>query len=550
MKFKFSAVACAVVLLVNSHLQFAHAQTPPESTPGSQSSNDEYQEPRFTVSGFEVLGPELVPRDQVMAVLGGFSGREITFSDLRTATAAVEQLHAEAGYEVVRVLIPEQEIKPGERLKLQIVDARLDVITVAGNDYFTAESIQESLVVLQPGALINTVDMDKNLRLINDNPAKIVRVRLEPSDKPGLVDAKVQVSDQNPLAAYFTMDNSGTNATGDFRMGLALQHNNAFNRGHMASFQYVTSPGRWSDVEVFGLNYKVPFYSVSSMLELAYSDSNVDAGNLSVGSGPSASSVSVAGAGTTAAIRWVKLLDRLAGFDARLTFSHEIKEFVSQVQLNGFGPSLVPELESRPVGVSYSLSEALDSRQRTFQIGYFKNYVTGGNNSTAQYRMTNPAAEANFDVIRANASWSEQVMPGWRLTAQLDAQHTDYSLIPGEQFGAGGVYSVRGFEERVISADRGTRQSLELMGPNVSKSFGNLFERLQFVGFVDAAQLKFNNPVFGSPVEPHLMSYGVGARFAFSPKHQFRVDLAKVVSGVPIQPHGDVMLHVTFATSL
>ena len=547
MTFKLSAVACAVVLLIFARPQLAHAQNVSDVTePSNRQSADPYTEPSFSVSGFEVAGPELVPRDQVMSVLNGFSGREITFSDLRVATAAVEQLHAEAGYEVVRVLIPEQEIQPGEKLKLQIVDARLDVITVAGNDHFTAESIQESLVVLQPGALINTVDMDKNLRLINDNPAKIVRVRLEPSDKPGLVDAKVQVSDQNPLAAYLTLDNSGTNATGDFRMGLALQHNNAFNRGHMASFQYVTSPGRWSDVEVFGLNYKVPFYSLSSMLELAYSDSNVNAGNLSVG----ASSVSVAGAGTTAAIRWVKLLDRLAGFDARLTFSHEIKEFVSQVQLNGFGPSLVPELESRPVGVTYSLSEALDSRQRAFQIGYFKNYVTGGNNSTAQYRMTNPAAEANFDVIRANASWSEQVMPGWRLTAQLDAQHTDYSLIPGEQFGAGGVYSVRGFEERVISADRGTRQSLELMGPNVSKSFGNLFERLQFVGFVDAAQLKFNNPVFGSPVEPHLMSYGVGARFAFSPKHQFRVDLAKVVSGVPIQPHGDVMLHVTFATSL
>jgi len=546
MKFKLSAVAFAALLLVNSHLPLAHAQTPPGGTVDAQSSADDDREPSFSVSGFEVLGPELVPRAQVMSVLSGFSGREITFSDLRTATTAVEQLHAEAGYEVVRVLIPEQEIQPGERLKLQIVDARLDVITVAGNDYFTSESIQQSLVVLQPGALINTVDMDKNLRLINDNPAKIVRVRLEPSDKPGLVDAKVQVSDQKPLAAYLTLDNSGTNATGDFRMGLALQHNNAFNKGHMASFQYVTSPGRWSDVEVFGLNYKVPFYDLSSMLELAYSDSNVDAGNLSVGS----SSVSVAGAGTTAAIRWVKLLDRLAGFDARLTFSHEIKEFVSQVQLNGFGPSLVPELESRPVGVSYSLSEALDSRQRSFQIGYFKNYVTGGNNSTTQYRMTNPAAEANFDVVRANASWSEQVMPGWRLTAQLDAQYTDYSLIPGEQFGAGGVYSVRGFEERVISADRGTRQSLELMGPNVSKSFGTLFERLQFVGFVDAAQLKFNNPVFGAPVEPHLMSYGVGARFAFSPKHQFRVDLARVVSGVPIQPHGDVMLHVTFATSL
>lgn len=550
MTFKLSAVAWAVVLLASAQTQLAYAQSNPGDTQAVEAAEDPYQEPSFNVSGFEVLGPELVPRAQVMSLLNGFSGRDITFSDLRTATVAVEQLHAEAGYEVVRVLIPEQEIQPGEKLKLQIVDARLDVLTVAGNDHFTAESIQESLVVLQPGALINTVDMDKNLRLINDNPAKIVRVRLEPSDKPGLVDAKVQVSDQNPLAAYLTLDNSGTNATGDFRLGLALQHSNAFNKGHMASFQYVTSPGRWSDVEVFGVNYKVPFYSLNSMLELAYSDSNVDAGNLSVGSGPSASSVSVAGAGTTAAIRWVKLLDRLAGFDARVTFSHEIKQFVSQVQLNGLGPSLVPELESRPVGVSYSLSEALDSRQRAFQIGYFKNYVTGGNNSTAQYSMTNPAAEANFDVIRANASWSEQVAPGWRLTAQLDAQHTDYSLIPGEQFGAGGVYSVRGFEERVVSADRGTRQSLELMGPNVAGTFGKVFERLQFVGFVDAAQLKFNNPVFGAPVEPHLMSYGVGARFAFSPKHQFRVDLAKVVSGVPIQPHGDVMLHFTFVTSL
>ncbi|MCR2746557.1 ShlB/FhaC/HecB family hemolysin secretion/activation protein [Limnobacter parvus] len=548
MKFKLSAVACAVVLLVSAQLQLAHAQNVSESLPENQSASDDpYQEPSFSVSGFVVEGPELIPRDRIMSVLNSFAGRAISFSELRTATTAVEQLHAEAGYEVVRVLIPEQEIQPGEKLKLQIVDARLDVVTVAGNDHFTAESIQQSLVVLQPGALINTVDMDKNLRLINDNPAKIVRVRLEPSDKPGLVDAKVQVSDQNPLAAYLTLDNTGTNATGDFRMGLALQHNNAFNKGHMASFQYITSPGRWSDVEVFGLNYKIPFYSLDSMLELAYSDSNVDAGILGLAGG---TSVSVAGAGTNAAIRWVKLLDRLSGFDQRITFSHEIKQFESDVQIVGIPGALAPNLESRPVGVTYSLSEAQDSRQRALQVGYFKNYVTGGNNSTAQYRQANPAAEANFDVIRANFSWSEQVAPNWRLTAQLDAQHADYSLISGEQFGAGGVYSVRGFEERVISADRGLRQSLELMGPNVSKTFGTLFERLQFVGFVDAAQLKFNNPVAGSPAEPHLMSYGIGARFAFSAKHQFRVDLAKVVSGVPIQPHGDVMLHVTFATSL
>ena len=350
MKLKRSAVAGAVALLLNAHPTWVYSQTASENPVPINAEADKYQEPSFSVSGFEVQGPELVPRDQIRAILNGFSGREITFSELRTATDAVEQLHAEAGYEVVRVLIPEQEIQPGEKLKLQIVDARIDVITVAGNDYFTSESIQKSLVVLQPGALINTVEMDKNLRLINENPAKIVRVRLEPSNKPALVDAKVQVSDQNPIAGYLTLDNSGTNATGDFRMGLALQHNNAFNKGHTASFQYVTSPGRWSDVEVFGLNYKIPFYSLNSMLELAYSDSNVDAGNLSLGGG--GGEVSVSGAGTTAAIRWVKLLDRLSGFDQRVTFSHEIKQFESDVQIVGTPGSLAPNLESRPLGIA------------------------------------------------------------------------------------------------------------------------------------------------------------------------------------------------------
>ncbi len=531
--------------MLASALLLAFGNTNPASAQASEPEGS-YQEPRFVVESFRIKGPELVPRDEVEGILRAFAGREITFEELRHATTLVERRHALAGYEVVRVLIPEQDLQPGGSLEIEIVDARLDVITVAGNDHFTSEAILKDLWVLRPGTLINTVQMDQNLRLINDNPAKTVRVRLEPSDKPNLVDAKVQVSDQKPIAAFLTLDNTGTNATGDNRLGLALQHNNAFNRGHMAAFQYVTSPGRISDVEVFGLNYKVPFYTQAAMLEMAYSDSNVNAGTLSVGS----SSVSVAGAGTNYAVKWVQLLPRLDVFDQRLTTSYEIKKFVSQVQLNGTGPSLVPELESRPIGLTYTLLDTQNSRQRTFQVGYFVNHVTGGENSDGQYVRTNPAARANFDVIRVNASWSDQLAPNWRLTAQFDLQHTDFSLISGEQFGAGGMYSVRGFEERVVSGDRGMRQSLELSGPNVAKHFGGVFERLQWVGFAEAAQLKINNPQPNTANEPHIASFGMGLRFAFNTKHQFRLDLARVVSGVPIQPHGDIMLHVSFATPL
>ncbi|MCQ8896285.1 hypothetical protein NQT62_07530 [Limnobacter humi] len=549
---KRCTTAWATLMMLNPVLSWAQDSTTPaaplpsvqQAVSNSDTGSDD--EPVFSIAGFEVQGPELVPRNQVMAVLAGFSGRPITFSELRTATAAVERLHALAGFEVVRVLIPEQDVEPGQRLKLQIVDARLDVVQVSGNDFLPAERVAASLPVLKQGALINTVDMDKNLRLVNDNPSRIVRVELEPSDKPGLVDAKVKVSDQSPLAAYVSLDNSGTNATGDFRLGVSLQHNNFLNRDHMASLQYVTSPGHWSDVEVYGLNYKIPFYELNSMLEVAYSDSNVNAGSLSLG----ASSISVQGAGTSYAVRWTYLMDRLAGFDQRVTVSQELKQFVSQVQLNGSGSSLVPNLESRPTGVSYSLTEAQDTRTRSAQIAYFKNYVTGGDNSTVRYSQSNSAARADFDVFRMSLAWSDQWLGNWRFTAQVDGQYSGNALISGEQFGAGGMYSVRGFEERVLSGDSGLRESIELQGPNLAKSFGGVFERFMPVVFTEAAQVRLHNAASGSPSEPHLMSYGIGARFAFAPRQQFRVDLARVVSGVPIQPQGDVMLHVSFATAL
>ncbi|HEX4856334.1 MAG TPA: POTRA domain-containing protein, partial [Limnobacter sp.] len=149
-----SAFAIAVALIFQAYSPQILAQTL-EGRPAA--SPDLEQEPSFRLSGFQVEGPELLPRDRVQAILKGFTDRDITFADLRTATAAVEQLHAEAGFEVVRVVIPEQEIQPGQSLKLQIVDARLDVVTVAGNDHFSSEHIQSSLTVLRPGALVNTV---------------------------------------------------------------------------------------------------------------------------------------------------------------------------------------------------------------------------------------------------------------------------------------------------------------------------------------------------------------------------------------------------------
>lgn len=504
-----------------------------------------YQEPTFVLSGFKVEGPELIGRKRIFEVLAGFSGRPITFSELRQATQAVEKLHGLAGFEVVRVIIPEQELKENAELTLQILDARLDQITVKGNEFFSSEQIAREMTVLEPGVLLNTRDMDRNLRLLNDNAARTVRVSLEPSEKPGLVDAIVNVSDEKPVSGFVTLDNTGTNATGDFRLGAVVQHNNLFEKGHSASFQMVTSPGHWSDVKVFGASYRIPLYGFDSFVEYSINDSTVNAGSLAIGG----TSLTINGAGTQQALKFTHLFDRSGGYDRRLALSLEDKKFVSNVQIAGAGASLVPNTASRPVGVVYSAMLEEPEVQRSFSIGYYRNYFFGGENTTAQYQLANVNADVSFDMIKFNASWSGLLLPTWRYTAKLDGQFTDFSLISGEQFGAGGVYSVRGFEERVLSGDSGLRQSLELMGPDWSKKLPFSLERLRMVFFAEAAQVRLNAG-FNTAIEPHIASFGAGLRFAFLPEQQINLDLAKVVSGVNNQPHGDVMLHFSFATAL
>ncbi len=504
-----------------------------------------YVEPTFVVSGFQIEGPALIDRERILSLLVGFVDRPITFSELRQATEAVERLHGLAGFEVVRVLIPEQELAPNSKLTLQILDARLDLITVKNNQFFSSEQMTREVHVLRQGVLLNTHDMDKNLRLVNQNPARTVQVALEPGDEPGLVNATINVQDSEPLVGFVTLDNTGTNATGDFRLGAVVQHNNLFTRGHSGSFQVVTSPGHWSDVKVYGLTYQMPLYALDSLLEYAINDSSVNAGALAVGG----TNLMINGAGTSQTLRLTRVMNRIQGFDPRLSLSFEHKKFVSQVQVNGTGPSLVPNTASFPVGLTLLLKSEQPNVQQAFSVGYFRNAFQSGENSTAQYQLSNAAADANFDLIKLNASWSGPVFSTWRYSVKLDAQFSDFSLISGEQFGSGGVYSVRGFEERVLSGDSGFRQSFEMLGPNWSKKIHSSLDRFRMVLFAEAAQVRLNSAV-NVASEPHIASFGAGFRFAFTPNQQINLDLARVVSGVESQPHGDVMLHFSFATAL
>ena len=99
-------------------------------------------------------------------------------------------------------------------------------------------------------------------------------------------------------------------------------------------------------------------------------------------------------------------------------------------------------------------------------------------------------------------------------------------LISGEQFGLGGLASVRGTAiERPLSADKGVSATLEVSTPELTQG-------LRLLGFVDAGYL-WNNRATGTttPSSDHLASVGLGLRWVKGNFRRMAADYGRLVVG-------------------
>ena len=77
---------------------------------------------------------------------------------------------------------------------------------------------------------------------------------------------------------------------------------------------------------------------------------------------------------------------------------------------------------------------------------------------------------------------SALVLDDMQLRANVTGQWTRDALVPGEQFGIGGLDNLRSMHEREGASDRGYRASIELYSPDVGSKFGMDGGRLRFFG--------------------------------------------------------------------
>ncbi len=487
---------------------------------------------RFSVSGDTLLGPASIEQ-----LLAPFVGKQRHFSDVQMAVDALQTAYRVRGFSLVKVQLPEQELNQGA-IQLLVLQTPISGVRVLGNTVFDETNIRRSIPGLQEGETPNLTHVSASLALANENPAKKTTLAFQSAEDERSVIATLQVNDEKAWAASVSLDNAGSEKTGQTQLTAQFQHFNVAGLDRTLSLQYTTTLEQPSRVGVYGFGYHVPLYDWGDSLDFYGSYSDVDSGVVTAGN----FSVQVSGKGTTWGGRYNHRLARVGSFTSALVLSLEQKALQSNLGYQEV--QLGHDVTIRPLSLTYSGDLADTGGSTSFSLTGVRNLPGGDNASESDYTRSRSGASANYSLMRYSVSHIRALPSDWRLRASLSGQMTAEALVPGEQFGAGGANSVRGFAERALSDDQGQLVTLEVYTPGLCSSATLPGLQCQLLAFYDAGHVSHNKALPDERNEASIASVGIGLRLSVGKQLSLQMDAAQVIQGADLAARGEQRVHV------
>ena len=522
------------------------------ASPGAWSQAAATEGPRVQVSSFAVTGNTLLPAALIDATLARYTG-ERSLDELKQAALAVQGLYRDAGYGAVVAFLPEQT-SGGGQVRITVIEGRLAKLGISGNQQFSEANIRASLPALVVGQTPRVREIDAQIQLANENPAKQIEVLLQPGGAAGEVEARITVTEE-PLTRWTaSLDNTGNEQTGPTRASLAFQHAGLWGLDHVLALQAQVAPEKLDAVTVLSANYRMPFYAQGAALDLYAAYSDVDGGTTGTPAGP----LQFAGKGHIAGMRLTKYLPRLGEVDQRLVFGLDHRDYINNCTIIGLPAGACgnagESVSVQPISIEYVIQKG-GANPLGASIGLQHNLQFGGGHaSDANFEAVRPGSTPHYTLLRFSLFAGHTLPDDWRLQARLVGQGSVHALVPGEQFGIGGAASVRGYEERELTGDSGLTATLELTSPNLlpllRPGAADSGSSLNLVSFVDAGWVsnRLGTPCRLNQTECSLGGLGLGLRYATGPL-QLRLDLAHAAEPAARTGRHDTRAHVAVSYS-
>lgn len=442
---------------------------------------------------------------------------KFTFAQLLQARSAITQLYSCKGYITSGAIVPEQNLPPGGgEVKIQLVEGSLEDIKITGTRRLNRSYIRSRLERANQKPL-NRDRLLEALNLLQLNPRiESLSAELSAGTRFGTNLLEVNVKEANTFHSQINLDNSRSPSVGSFQRSARLYEDNLFGIGDTISLFYANTDGS-NEVDV---SYTLPLTPQDTTLTFDYSHTS-----------------------NNVIEEPFNQLDIVSNSDRyQLTLRHPFIQ--TPTKELAVGLTLSDQRSQTFLGYKnrggFPLSPGADNQGRTriFALQFFQEWTQRGNSSVLALRSefsfglpifdatindvgNNVAPDSEFFAWRGQAQWVRRLAPDTLLVLRGDVQIADRRLVSLEQFGVGGIASVRGYRQDQLLTDNGAFGSIELRVPILRIREPQAL--LQVAPFFDVGTA-WNNFKGADPDPSTLVSVGLGLRFQMSDRLNARFD--------------------------
>jgi len=474
--------------------------TPPEMPSGFTGT--------ITVQRFEVVGSTVFSPAEIDAVTKGFLNTPLTFEQLGQAAQAITDLYIQRGYLTSGAYIPREQPpiqRDGGVVRVRVVEGRVTEIRVRGNRRLNAGYVSSRLAIATDPPL-NQPRLIGALRLLQLNPLiDRISAELAAGIQPGTNILEVTIDEADTFNTLLSTDNNRSASVGTWQRRVQLSEANLLGLGDGLTLAATNTNGS----NTVDASYLLPLSPRNTSLSLNF--------------------------GTTFSQVIEEPFDEL---DIRsrssyyeVSLRHPLIQTASDTSYQELAVGVTGsrlESDTSLLDTPFPLSAGADEegRSRITAVRWFQEYLYRDRRSVLSLRsqfslglnalgatINASPPDGQFFHWQGQARWFRRLPGDLGLLVRVDAQLADRSLPSLEQFGMGGLDTVRGYRRDVLVTDSGVLGSVELQIPLVRLANGQ--GGLQLIPFLDGGAV-WNRADNTTPDPNRLAAVGLGLQWQSS----------------------------------
>jgi len=454
----------------------------------------------YYIQEYRVTGAHELSELEIGKSVYPYLGPGRTQQDVENARAALAKAYQDKGYQTVSVQIPAQQIKGGV-VMLEVVEGKVGRLRVNGAKYYSPEKIRQEAPSLAEGKVVDFNAVTHDIVALNQLSDRRVTPVLRAGEVPGTVDIDLNVNDTLPLHGSIELNNRYSPNTSELRLNGSVSYSNLWQLGHTVGFNFQLAPENLKDAEVFSAYYIAPVPSVnwlSLMMQGTKQDSDVS----------SLGTSDVTGVGDVVGMRAIINLPNGKDFYQSVNVGIDYKHFINGISLGG--TKIVTPTTYFPLSANYSATWKGKGNETDLNVGLNFTFRGFGSNLT-ELDNSRFNADGGYLYLRGDLSHTHDFPGGIQVYGKIQGQVASEPLLSSEEFGGGGLGTVRGYLESAVIGDSAVFATAELRSPPLS-TWVPKFNDWRVYFFAEGGMVAVTDPLPEQQDQFTLASFGVGTR--------------------------------------